>query len=1079
MFVVERVEFQGLTDYMPMDHYGQTQLLPCTPIILSPLSRLVKGVLPLILLMGAFTLTYSQSTPDRKIVVNESCVRLKAYHSRKYLAVEGDGTGNGKNIHQWTEQDIDHFEWKIEHLGEGEHRIINKRSGKVMDVAGYGTEPGANVHQWKWHGQDNQRWYIIQVTRNKYLIQSKHNGLYLDIAGASQDNGANLLLWEYNGQENQLFWMKTDACSSCENLDPIPYASYTGSAGWDQTDFVTINEGDFVSLSGWASPQGFAHPAANWSWEGPNGFRSHQRTALISNSIKVSQAGIYTAKVSYRNCVKSISIKVRVEEGARPDAESKLVYMDKTCVQIQNVNSGLYLSPAASGGANDENVQQWEKGTNPLLDWEIEYLGNKEHRIIHKSSGRVLDVSGSGKDPGTNVHLWDWHGRDNQRWYLVQADDVYTEGEYPAFYLRSKHSGLYLEISQGSKRNGGNAVVWTFHEGPNQVFRIRTDLCHSNTQPCEAKITKTVFNSLSGGADVKLTDGESYSLHALPSEFNIEAIVTEGGESVAFELTGPTHISQVENQSPYRLGGDHNPLDLKPGKYQLSIQVFTENQGKGEVCNRVDLSFEIESFSRIAELSAGTLTPDQQGPFFTCKLPREFKISAQNEGLKIPSGFDVIYILTDSDELIIHDINQEKPEFHITKATAGKCRIHTLVYDPSDFDLSFVEIDKTTGFDVLKEAEAMGAKIDLDVDGALFEFLECSSIAGSAFEDANQDGLFNEGETLLSGVVVSLFDGNMALLGSAMTDGHGNYRFNDLLEGQYFVQFFAPGGFSITQKDAGDDTKDSDADPSTGFTDLLVVGEAEELGSVDVGLIKSEDCAADAGMLTSLLDSTLRVCDLGESLTLRAEASDQVLPSEEYFVVYLLSEGDDMVIEQFDNQPEFTISPRISKFRIHTLVAILNPDSPDFFNLSQIIFQVTTISDVLAAIQENQICASLDAEGASFEIVECIIAGSTNSTTNLISAGTPITEEEAREELQIKAYPNPANYLLSLSLTSNFGGELKPYEVQIYSMSGQRIYLQTSNRRSLGIDVSRYPEGLYLLQVVQEDQVWNQKFLKR
>ena len=1069
-----------------MDHFGRTQLLPCNPFYIPPISRLTRGLLAFTLFVGIYSIAKAQTAPERKIIVNESCVRIKAYHSYKYLAVEGDGYGNGKNIHQWSEQDIDHFEWKVEHLGDKEHRIVNKRSGKVMDVQGFGESPGSNVHQWDWHGGDNQRWYIIEVDRNTILIQSKQNGLYLDIAGAGEQNGANLIVWDYNGQKNQHFWLKRDACSTCDNLDPLPFASFTGSSGWSQTDFVSVKEGDQVSISGWASPHGFASPAANWSWEGPNGFRAHHRTALISNSIKESQAGIYTATVSYRNCIKTIQIKVRVEAGARPNAENQLVYMDKTCVQIQNVNSGLFLAPAARGEANDENVQQWEKGDNPLLDWEIEYLGNKEHRIIHKSSGRVVDVSGSGTDPGTNVHLWDWHGRDNQRWYLVQADEVDDDDEdeddddeddeYSAYYLRSKHSGLYLEISQGSKRNGGNAVVWTFHEGPSQAFRIRTDKCDSNTQPCESKIAKVEFNSLSGGADVRIVDGETYSPLALPKAYNIEAIVENGGESVAFELVGPTHLRHIENQSPYRLAGDHNPLELKPGTYQLSIQVFSGNDATGEVCNKVDLNFEIESPTRSGVgLSAGSLKPNQVGPFFTCKLPREFHISATNEGLNVPSGFEVIYVLTDSDDLIIHEINREEPAFVLFKPNAGKCRIHTLVYDPGDFDLSFIEIDKTTGFDVLDQAKALGATIDLDVDGALYEFLSCSSIAGSAFEDINQNGLSDTGEPLQSGVVVSLFDGNMAELSSTLTDNHGNYRFNDLLEGQYFIQFFAPGGFSFTQKDAGDDEKDSDADPSTGFTDVLIVGQSEELSSVDVGLIRNDDCSADAGTLTSLLDSTLRVCDLGESFTLSAQASGQVLPDENYFVLYLLSEGEDMVVEQIDNQPEFTISPRVSSFRIHTLVAVFNPDSPDFFNPTSIVFQVTTISDILASIQEAQICAALDVDGASYEIVECVSAASNG---NLISAGSPITSEESGN-LQIEAMPNPATYLLSLTLTPASGEVIKPYEVYVYNMAGQRMLFGEAETRKLGIDVSRYPEGLYLIQVIQGDQVWNQKFLKQ
>nr|WP_244162615.1 SdrD B-like domain-containing protein [Amycolatopsis regifaucium] len=96
--------------------------------------------------------------------------------------------------------------------------------------------------------------------------------------------------------------------------------------------------------------------------------------------------------------------------------------------------------------------------------------------------------------------------------------------------------------------------------------------------------------------------------------------------------------------------------------------------------------------------------------------------------------------------------------------------------------------------------------------------------------DLDRNGLQDAGEPGVAGVKVTLKDASGTALGTLTTDAAGKYRFAKLKDGIYQVCFdigalppeFA--GHAFTAKDAGDDAKDSDADPANGCTATTTVG---------------------------------------------------------------------------------------------------------------------------------------------------------------------------------------------------------------------------------------------------------------
>lgn len=103
--------------------------------------------------------------------------------------------------------------------------------------------------------------------------------------------------------------------------------------------------------------------------------------------------------------------------------------------------------------------------------------------------------------------------------------------------------------------------------------------------------------------------------------------------------------------------------------------------------------------------------------------------------------------------------------------------------------------------------------------------------------DSNQNHLQDDWERGVGGVCVNLYDENRNLLQQTSSDSNGWYGFN-VRAGSYFLAFEKPAGMEFVQKDAGDEEKDSDADPASGWSDALDV--SAPLLDLDVGLILLE-----------------------------------------------------------------------------------------------------------------------------------------------------------------------------------------------------------------------------------------------
>ena len=136
------------------------------------------------------------------------------------------------------------------------------------------------------------------------------------------------------------------------------------------------------------------------------------------------------------------------------------------------------------------------------------------------------------------------------------------------------------------------------------------------------------------------------------------------------------------------------------------------------------------------------------------------------------------------------------------------------------------------------EFPAPEAPLTGSCEGRIEPFIQTNLIIGNrVWLDANQNHRQDDWERGVGGVCINLYDVNQNLLEQTSTDSNGYYGFN-VSAGKYFVAVENADGMRFSQKDVGDEEKDSDVDPASGWSDALDV--TSSLLDLDIGLIPSE-----------------------------------------------------------------------------------------------------------------------------------------------------------------------------------------------------------------------------------------------
>lgn len=141
---------------------------------------------------------------------------------------------------------------------------------------------------------------------------------------------------------------------------------------------------------------------------------------------------------------------------------------------------------------------------------------------------------------------------------------------------------------------------------------------------------------------------------------------------------------------------------------------------------------------------------------------------------------------------------------------------------------------------------------------------DLATLKGFLWNDADQDGLQDVGESGLANVTVNLYDRAREFVNAALTDETGHYRFDGLAPGDYYIDVIPPLGFAFSPSDQGrEEQLDSDADALTGETKLAKVVAGENSLAWDAGLFSQASPARPEPGTVKPPPGDITICEAG------------------------------------------------------------------------------------------------------------------------------------------------------------------------------------------------------------------------
>ncbi len=142
------------------------------------------------------------------------------------------------------------------------------------------------------------------------------------------------------------------------------------------------------------------------------------------------------------------------------------------------------------------------------------------------------------------------------------------------------------------------------------------------------------------------------------------------------------------------------------------------------------------------------------------------------------------------------------------------------------------------------------------------------SIGDFVWNDLNQDGQQDSGEPGIADVAVRLINAvTNAVVATTATDVTGKYIFNDVLAGNYLVEFVTPAGYTTTSKlnnNVEASATDSDVDPATSKTASFILAAGQRITAVDAGYWQTSGGTSMIGDRVWLDANQNGIQDIGE-----------------------------------------------------------------------------------------------------------------------------------------------------------------------------------------------------------------------
>lgn len=233
-------------------------------------------------------------------------------------------------------------------------------------------------------------------------------------------------------------------------------------------------------------------------------------------------------------------------------------------------------------------------------------------------------------------------------------------------------------------------------------------ICYTFTlyeQNC-GDITELQFTN--GTETTTLTDGATYQLSDLPSNFYVDAIVSGASESVRFEVENVETNQQysiIENYIPYTYPAGGGAWNLGTGTFEIKASMYSGNYCNSTLCDEETITITISDIEDVTcEADSGTISLSTNTlPILDLSSTVAINISLNGDAV-VPSGFDKAFILSQPNlngELVIKRWTRTSNSFTFSGLQdLGVYRVHVLVFNPATLDLATIQLQQTTATDV-------------------------------------------------------------------------------------------------------------------------------------------------------------------------------------------------------------------------------------------------------------------------------------------------------------------------------------------------------------------------------------------
>lgn len=323
--------------------------------------------------------------------------------NRQVLDVSAGSLQNYGNVQLYTTNMSGAQKWNLSFDKDGYATFTNVNSGKALDVSGGIAQNGQNVQQYTSNNTKAQKW-VISKSNSGYIISSALSDAYNSKSIAVEtDISETDPIVDFTGTEPDN--------NSPDMPEPIPASP----------DYVL--DCTYGSTSNYTNMQIYT---ANGSSAQCFTFTKTDITPVTGT--KTLQDGVYTIGAQLSN--------------------------NEKCLDIANGST--------SCGAN---VQLFSKNNTLAQKFHFKYDDNTGCYIITNiASGLVLDADCGNPINGTNVHMWQYNGTNNQKWTLHQNGDTYT--------LINRANACAINISNEANTNCTNIETHALNSSLAQNFHL-------------------------------------------------------------------------------------------------------------------------------------------------------------------------------------------------------------------------------------------------------------------------------------------------------------------------------------------------------------------------------------------------------------------------------------------------------------------------------------------------------------------------------------------------------------------------------------------------------------------------------